>query len=842
MVLLADLKNSFTEWYQKIKLSLVNKSYSETLLRLPSDSQDDYYYDQLQQTWIFKDKTTQIGFHNVLYQTKVAIESMEVNINNLQAIIANISNINTLNSNIDGNITSLTAIIANIGTMNINIANLQSIITDIANIETLNTNISGNIDAVNTNIGNLQAIITDIANIETLNTNIDGNITSLTAIIANIGTINTNINNLQAIISDIGNIETINTTISGNIATVNTNINNLQAIITDIENIETLSTTISGNITSLTAIIANIGTMNTNIGNLQAIISDIANIETLNTTISGNITSLTAIIANIGTMNTNIGNLQAIISDIANIETQNILMETSLATINTNIGTINTALTDIKATNADIDIHIDAINTLDIDISEQVNKSLEYSGTIGTGTETLVTTINSEYLYNSIVITMKANDNNNAYFEITLKNVDNVAFLSFTVIDNTPIYFNDYNFTPSNYIKVYIGNWSGTATIDYNVRFFYSRNVKPNEYTNIGRIVYTESHIFEIYDIGLLNRLSYSFYKFSSAQSYDIEIYAYMIKDGAETWIEILNKTITGSASESLTDTIAFNPMSKLKVFLHSDSTAPSAYFYLNLFFSKKTVAPDLEHNSLSGLNDGTSYEHLTQTYINIIDSLLHSESHTLGSHSEKLHASLASVLTSQHHIKTVSSEINLNNLAEKLHASLASVSTSQHHTKYTNANAVSAMGAKADDNPLNHDKGGGFPYFTALQIHGTDGFVIYRETWQVVHSDLNARYNFTLLIPVTGSYKVVLIHGSSLAGRTDTGSFYCYQWSQGGGGNSLFNVGFSLVNTSTNRFYHSKSIAVNCTKGYMIKGYFSKNNNPGSGYLRMYGVYLELQ
>jgi len=38
-------------------------------------------------------------------------------------------------------------------------------------------------------------------------------------------------------------------------------------------------------------------------------------------------------------------------------------------------------------------------------------------------------------------------------------------------------------------------------------------------------------------------------------------------------------------------------------------------------------------------------------------------------------------------------------------HSSLSNVTTSQHHVKYTDAEAVTAMGAKGDANPLNHDR-----------------------------------------------------------------------------------------------------------------------------------------
>ena len=102
-------------------------------------------------------------------------------------------------------------------------------------------------------------------------------------------------------------------------------------------------------------------------------------------------------------------------------------------------------------------------------------------------------------------------------------------------------------------------------------------------------------------------------------------------------------------------------------------------------------------------------------THDNALD---HAEAHTLASHSTKAHSELTNVLTSQHHVKTVSSEISLASLLEKNHASLASVTsdqhhpqshtlashstkahseltnvtTSQHHVKFTGAEAVAAV------------------------------------------------------------------------------------------------------------------------------------------------------
>lgn len=57
-------------------------------------------------------------------------------------------------------------------------------------------------------------------------------------------------------------------------------------------------------------------------------------------------------------------------------------------------------------------------------------------------------------------------------------------------------------------------------------------------------------------------------------------------------------------------------------------------------------------------------------------------------------HADLQEVLTSQHHVKTVSGEISLAGLLEKVHGSLTSVTADQHHPKVHGDEAhSSAMG-----------------------------------------------------------------------------------------------------------------------------------------------------
>ncbi len=64
----------------------------------------------------------------------------------------------------------------------------------------------------------------------------------------------------------------------------------------------------------------------------------------------------------------------------------------------------------------------------------------------------------------------------------------------------------------------------------------------------------------------------------------------------------------------------------------------------------------------------------------------------TLAIGSRLSHTALDDVNPGDHHAKTVSGDINLDDLGEKDHVSLANVTTAQHHTKYTDAEAVAAM------------------------------------------------------------------------------------------------------------------------------------------------------
>ena len=78
--------------------------------------------------------------------------------------------------------------------------------------------------------------------------------------------------------------------------------------------------------------------------------------------------------------------------------------------------------------------------------------------------------------------------------------------------------------------------------------------------------------------------------------------------------------------------------------------------------------------------------------------------------------------------------ETFLNIVFDEDHGALSNVTADQHHVKYSDANAVSAMGAKADSNPLNHDQGvgggGGAGYIETVVFTADGNFVKADYPW----------------------------------------------------------------------------------------------------------------
>lgn len=196
---MSEIIDAIKEKFQVWLLIQRDKYLRKELSKLPSDNQDDYYFDNLTNSFINKDYNlnVQIGWKNTLNVVKTKIESLNLQVESLQAIIDDIAQVN------------------------VDTTNLQAIISDISNI-------NAEIQLVNINTTNLQAIITEIAQI-----NIDT--TNLQAIIANIASIDVDTSNLQAIIAYIANIETQNVSMNTAIANINTNIGIINTAITNIE-------------------------------------------------------------------------------------------------------------------------------------------------------------------------------------------------------------------------------------------------------------------------------------------------------------------------------------------------------------------------------------------------------------------------------------------------------------------------------------------------------------------------------------------------------------------------------------------------------------------------------
>lgn len=170
-------------------------------------------------------------------------------------------------------------------------------------------------------------------------------------------------------------------------------------------------------------------------------------------------------------------------------------------------------------------------------------------------------------------------------------------------------------------------------------------------------ITFTEPSVMEI---PVIPNCKFTILFFTEVDYYfDIDVYANFFFKGisdeiyGDSWDEI--KTI-GASKNAL-----YNKLIAMGVLIDANTTQAEVNALIAL----------LKHNDLQELNAGDLYEHLTATQVS------------------KLH----DIIT------------NLNQITIRDHSDLQNVLTEQHHTKYTNTNAVSAMGIKADDNPLHHDR-----------------------------------------------------------------------------------------------------------------------------------------
>ena len=90
---------------------------------------------------------------------------------------------------------------------------------------------------------------------------------------------------------------------------------------------------------------------------------------------------------------------------------------------------------------------IDDAGKMKKDISEQVNKSETYSGTLGTSSVLLLGTINSDYLYNAINFRLqKASAGTRTFFHVRLLDVNNQEILQIPIYHAGRLYTDDFYF------------------------------------------------------------------------------------------------------------------------------------------------------------------------------------------------------------------------------------------------------------------------------------------------------------------------------------------------------------------------------------------------------------
>lgn len=104
-----------------------------------------------------------------------------------------------------------------------------------------------------------------------------------------------------------------------------------------------------------------------------------------------------------------------------------------------------------------------------------------------------------------------------------------------------------------------------------------------------------------------------------------------------------------------------------------------TVYKYLATDDKWYIISGDLEHNSLSGLNDGIDYEHITQTQKDALHTIYSLEVHDNDEHdpdyevaNANIQSHVASPVTDAHHVKYTDSEaqtqaqaVSINNLSE---------------------------------------------------------------------------------------------------------------------------------------------------------------------------------
>lgn len=289
------------------------------------------------------------------------------------------------------------------------------------------------------------------------------------------------------------------------------------------------------------------------------------------------------------------------------------LMKVNIDTINTNIGTINTAITSIEGHQVDIDVNIDTVKDLDIEISEQVNKAVNYSGTVAINTLTKIATVSKDFVMNAMTIRLtKPNEKVSADFFIIY---DNCTLFHNTVINETAGYNDTFYFTPARTFDIYIKNKSTIQVLSYAIKFFYVQSAPKNIFQNNFETIASATESLYILDENLHNRVSFISYS-TVAIDYTINIYTKLYHYGGDVDVPLATQNVAGTGV--ITYEIPFTPSNRITIELINNS-ANIGKVYLSLFFSNL----------------------LDPSFINLADL------------NEKNHTSLTNVLTDQHHEKT---------------------------------------------------------------------------------------------------------------------------------------------------------------------------------------------
>lgn len=129
---------------------------------------------------------------------------------------------------------------------------------------------------------------------------------------------------------------------------------------------------------------------------------------------------------------------------------------------------------------------------------------------------------------------------------------------------------------------------------------------------------------------------------------------------------------------------------------------------------------------------------------------------------------------------------------------------------------------------------------FINVVFFGSAGFVRELDYTKVAHSDTAADLGGAVIIPFTGTWRLGICHASTISSRSDSGWIKIMRQNNGTLYTELVSESKTLVNTTAYYTYKTYSTTFTATQGDVISFYWTKNDNPGSGDLRIYHVWLE--